>query len=73
MSQLILKVEALAGTDISEACKEMCELATKTNVNVAAKFNGVSLHCRPNGNPSSLADKFHEELNSKHPIKMAWD
>lgn len=66
-----IKVDLLAGTDIRDACCDICELANRVGTSVEASFNGVKVIARPHGNPLELADKYREELKSSKPVKMA--
>lgn len=61
----------LAGTDIGDACCDLCELANRVGTTVEANFNGVIVAARPHANPLELADKYREELKSDKPCKMA--
>lgn len=66
-----IKVDLLAGTDIRDACCDMCELANRVGTSVEAVFNGVTVVARPRTNPLELADKYREELKSSKPVRMA--
>lgn len=44
---IALKVEFLAGSEISEAAAELCELADRFGVLLEADFNGTRLLARP--------------------------
>ncbi len=44
---IALKVEFLAGCEISEAAAELCELADRFGVLLEADFNGTRLLARP--------------------------
>jgi hypothetical protein len=66
-----LKVELMAGTDIADACFDLCELANRVGWMVEAKFNDVCLWAHPGDNPVKLVDAYHVELKSKSRIKIA--
>ena len=58
MSQISLEVDALAGSDITIVCREMCELANKLNIYVSTKFNDTLLLVGPNEDYKELVAKY---------------
>lgn len=69
--RVTLVVEVMAGTDILEACCDICELANRVGCLVEAKFNEVNLWAREGDNPLKLVDAYHKVLASTHTIKIA--
>jgi hypothetical protein len=62
MSTLILKVEALAGTTIEDACRDLCALADRVGILCEVPFNGVDVWAFPGTNPARLADAWREQI-----------
>ena len=71
LRSITLKVELSAGSDIREACCDICELAGRVGCLVEANFNGVLLWARKGDNPLTLADKYSIVLHSKNNFKVA--
>lgn len=71
LRSIILSVELIAGTDIREACCDICELANRVGCTVEGKFNGVKLWANEGGNPLELVDRFHEAMESERTVKIA--
>lgn len=69
--RVTLKVELMAGTDIRDACCDLCELANRVGCLVEAEFNGVSLWAYEGDNPLKLVDAYHSVLPTKHTVKIA--
>jgi len=59
-TNIILKVELLAGTDISQGIQELKELAQTSKASVECNFNGVYLLITPNTNVVEMATKYRE-------------
>lgn len=62
LKTLTLKLELFVGVDIEDACRDLCELATRIGVLCEADFNGVKLWARPNDSFIELADAWREQL-----------
>ena len=71
LRSLTLKVELLAGTDIREACCDLCELANRVGCTVEGKFNDVTLWANGGGNPLTLMERYHELVNTDRVVKIA--
>lgn len=69
--RVTLTVELVAGTDIRDACCDICELANRVGCLVEAKFNEVSLWASEGDNPLKLVDAYHKELATTHSTKIA--
>lgn len=55
---IALKVEFLAGSEISEAAAELCELADRFGVLLEADFNGTMLLARPGDDWRKLVHQY---------------
>ena len=55
---LIIKVELLAGTDIRDACYDICELAQRSSCMIESNFNGMTLFATSNSKPEDLIDEY---------------
>lgn len=66
-----LNIEFLAGEDIQDACLEAVRLANLLRVIASFDFNGVKVMAKPGVCPKDLAERWSEELRSKHQIKIA--
>jgi hypothetical protein len=65
MTCFTLKLEAGAGTSITEASEEAQSIADKLGVIVSFDFNGVDCNAVPNGNAHMLAERQqHEQARS---------
>ena len=71
LRSVTLKVELMAGTDIRDACCDICELANRMGCLIEANFNGVSLWAMEGNNPLKLAEAYAKELSSKSNYKIA--
>lgn len=71
LRSIILPVELLAGTDIRDACCDICELANRVGCTVQGSFNGVKLWAIEGGNPLTLADRYREAQASERTVKIA--
>ena len=71
LENLHLTVEALAGSDISETCREAVSLANHLRLTVDFKFNGVTVMAKPGVDPKALTEAWREALNSKYDHKFA--
>jgi len=71
LRSITLKVDLLAGTDIREACCDLCELANRVGCLVEASFNGVKLWAIEGGNPLKLAEAWDKEMKSSKTYKIA--
>lgn len=67
---LYLNVEVNAGTEITYAAKEACELADRLGLTVHTKFNGVTCIIRPGSNYLELVGKWYIELGSNKQYKI---
>lgn len=63
MSNFSLRLEAFAGSDISDCAREACRLADRLGVVVLFDFNGVECMACPGDEPAFLANAYHVELN----------
>ena len=71
LQSISMKVELFAGTEIREACCDICELANRMGCLIEANFNGVRLWAREGNNPLTLADEYEKALHSKSDFKVA--
>lgn len=71
LRSIILPVELLAGTDIRDACCDICELANRVGCTVEGNFNGVKLWACEGGNPLTLMGRYHEAQASDRTVKIA--
>jgi hypothetical protein len=71
LRSLTLKVELSPGTDIREACCDLCELANRVGCLVEASFNGVKVWAVEGNNPLKLAEAWDKEISSAKPYKIA--
>lgn len=62
LKTLTLRLELFAGTDISDAARDLCQLADRVGVLCEAKFNGVILWARPSDNQQRLAESYFDQL-----------
>ena len=69
-----MRVELSPGTDIREACCDLCELANRVGCMVEAKFNGVLVWAVAGDNPIKLAEAWDKEVTSgkTHKIAKCW-
>lgn len=74
LRSLTLKVELMAGTDIREACCDLCELANRVGCMVEGNFNGVKVWAVEGDNPLKLAEAWDKEMKSDktHKIAKCW-
>lgn len=66
-----LKVDLMGGTEIRDACCDLCELANRVGCLVETKFNGVILLAREGNNPLELVKAYERCLDEKATIKIA--
>lgn len=67
-----LSVRPFAGSDITDVCIELCELANRIGVRCEAEFNGVNLWARPGDDPAQLVNAFYEQIRlADHLYKIA--
>ena len=66
-----MRVELSPGTDIREACCDLCELANRVGCMVEAKFNGVLVWAVAGDNPIKLAEAWDKEVTSGKTHKSA--
>ena len=71
LKTFVLRVELFAGTDVSDAASELCQLADRIGAHCEAMFNGVKLWARPGDNPLRLTEAYHTQLLSKSTHKIA--
>ena len=71
LRSLTLKVDITAGTDIREACCDLCELANRVGCLVEGNFNGVKIWAIEGDNPLKLVEAWHRESDSNKTVKIA--
>jgi len=71
LRSVTMKVELMAGTEIRDACCDICELANRMCCLIEANFNGVRLWAREGGNPLKLAEEYEKVLPTKSDYKVA--
>ena len=71
LRSVTIKVDLTPGTDIREACCDICELANRVGCMVEASFNGVKLWAVAGNNPLQLAEAWDKAMESKNPHKIA--
>lgn len=64
-SNIILRIEFLAGTDIKDAAIDICALANKLGVNVDAKFNDALLLAAPGSDPDVMLKHYNSPVVPK--------
>lgn len=64
---LILKLEAMAGDNISQTCYQMVSIARSLDIVVEVKFNEVTLVSYYGGDPEELALEYFEMVSQ--PVK----
>ena len=73
MSDLIIKIDVIAGADLNDTAKQMKELAGITNCIVSANFSGVKLYVRRDGSLDVLHDNYIKALSASESWqKQAW-
>jgi hypothetical protein len=70
MQVLSLKVDPMPGSDIAEACEELCILASRLGCIVEMKFNDVHVAAKPGADPIDLRQQWGEASNSKSAFKF---
>lgn len=65
MSDILLKVEVMAGAEIGKASKQICDLAKKLGINVEFDFNGQSIIVRPDSIAKDVHDKYLQYCDRK--------
>lgn len=68
---LVLKVEVLAGSDLTAVAYDMCALSRQLGVLAEANFNAITLLARPTDNPLHLVDAYHDAIKNGRPIASA--
>lgn len=69
MSNLVLRIDVLAGTHVERAIIEMIDKAQDLNINLEANFNGVNLFITPRSSiPQTLSD-YEKEQNRQAILK----
>lgn len=72
LTTLKLRVDLFAGTDISDAAHELCQLAGRVGALVEADFNGINLWARPGDDSLLLVASYHEEIQRpRHLYRIA--
>ena len=71
LRSVTLKVELMAGTDIRDACCDICKLANRLGCLIEANFNGVRLWAVEGNNPIKLAEEYARVLPTKSDYKVA--
>ncbi len=71
LRSVMMKVELIAGTDIRDACCDVCELANRMGCLIEARFNGVRLWAREGDNPLTLEEEYGKVALSKRDYKVA--
>jgi hypothetical protein len=69
--RLTLTVGLLGGTDIQDACNDICELANRVGCLVEAKFNNVLLWAKEGSDPNLLVKNYQNENLRRQPMKIA--
>ena len=64
---IVIKVEILGGTSITEALYEMKELATLTDCQVISIFNGCHVGMTRSSNVPEKLKMYHMELQERIP------
>lgn len=67
---LSLRVEFLAGSNISEAAEELCELADRFGVMIEADFNGTPLLARPGYDWRKVVADYDSQRAARYRIDM---
>lgn len=63
MTNAIIKIEFLAGSDITESFVEAIKLAKKLDIWVSFKFNGIDCNVYKNNNVQECVDSYHKNLD----------
>lgn len=63
MTNAIIKIEFLPGTDITEAVTEAIRLANVLNVIISFKFNGIHCTIFKNNNVQECVNSYHKNLD----------
>lgn len=71
LGTIVLKVELFAGTDIRDACCDLCELANRVGTTVEGMFNGVHLWAIEGSNPLMLVEAYEREIKTDRTVKIA--
>ena len=71
LRSIAMAIEFTPGTDIGEACCDICELANRVDCLVKGKFNDVTVMAVRGDNPSELAESWHTATKSKNTYKFA--
>lgn len=71
MSNLSITVTPTPGTHIKDAAVEACALATRLDIWVNFKFNGVDCNAEPHSDPEKLADAQQIMQDQKTQYKFA--
>lgn len=67
----VLPLKVFVGSNVSDVCSELCQLADRIGVRCEVDFNGVTLWARPGNDPLRLVDAFHDQLRSNSQYKLA--
>ena len=62
---LVVNVEFLAGTDITEAITEAKEFCTKYGTTVRFSFNGVAMFVTETSDIDGKVNEYHESIGRK--------
>lgn len=71
MTDLTVRVEVSAGSDIRSALEEMCVLASRLGCVVRAEMNQVHMMVKPGSDPREAYALWEDEVDSKRPYKVA--
>ena len=63
---LVLKLEATAGDDILDACREMIRISHTLNVLVELDFNATTLIASPRKDAAQLMSEFYKDRDMKN-------
>lgn len=68
---LILKLEGMAGDNVSDTCHEMCAIAERVGVCVKVQFNDVTLMSYRGGDADILVERYQDAVSSDDKYKLA--
>ena len=68
---LIIQAKGMAGSVISEVCRQMAELSARTGCHVEVKFNDVTLFMPMSGTAESLEADYYTQIRKTANGKFA--
>lgn len=68
---LTVKVDVIAGSNIDEAIRDLCEFAGRIGAIAETKINDVMVLAKPNDDPSQLLLAFNEVAHTNRTHKIA--